>query len=78
MVSNIATQPVGDVTEATVIGLNVLPSILPPSGMPPSFLGMIHGITTAESYTAAVRGEILAAGDNCSRVAFVGAYMGAK
>lgn len=46
--------------------------------MPPSFLGMVHGITVAKSYSEAVRQEILAAGDNCSRVAFIGAYTAAK
>jgi ADP-ribosylglycohydrolase len=47
-------------------------------GMPPSFIGMIHGINVSQSYTDAVRSEILAAGDNCSRVAFIGACLGAK
>lgn len=46
--------------------------------MPPSFLGMMHGIACASTYTDAVRNEILAAGDNCSRASFVGSYMAAK
>jgi ADP-ribosylglycohydrolase len=46
--------------------------------MPPSFLGMVHGVAGGRGYREAVRDEILAAGDNCSRVSFIGACLGAK
>ena len=47
-------------------------------GMPPSFYGMIHGITHSTSFEQAVRNGILAAGDNCSRNNFIGAYTAAR
>jgi hypothetical protein len=46
--------------------------------MPPSFLGMIQGITHSSSFEEAVRQGILAAGDNCSRNNFIGAYTAAR
>ncbi len=52
--------------------------ILISAGFPASFKGMIHGISTATSFTQAVRDGILAAGDNCSRNTFIGACVAAK
>lgn len=46
--------------------------------MPPSFLGMVQGVTHSSSFEEAVRQGILAAGDNCSRNNFIGAYAAAR
>ena len=48
------------------------------TGMPGSFYGMIHGVTHSTSFEQAVRDGILAAGDNCSRNNFIGAYTAAR
>ena len=47
-------------------------------GYPASFLGVIDGICKATNFVDAVRSEIMAGGDNCSRGLFIGAYCGAK
>ena len=46
--------------------------------MPGSFSGMVQGITHSSSFEEAVKQGILAAGDNCSRNNFIGAYTAAK
>ena len=46
--------------------------------MPSSFYGMIQGVTHSDSFEEAVRKGILAAGDNCSRNGFIGAYTAAR
>ena len=39
---------------------------------------MVHGVITAKSYVEAIREEVLAAGDSCSRGAFIGACVAAQ
>ena len=48
------------------------------TGMPGSFLGMIHGVYNSTSYSGAVRLGIEAAGDNCSRNNFIAACVAGK
>ena len=48
------------------------------AGMPGSFYGMVQGVTHSTSFEEAVRQGILAAGDNCSRNNFIGAYAAAR
>ncbi len=48
------------------------------SAYPASFKVGVHGIANATGYAEAVKQEIAAGGDNCSRVVFVGAVCGAK
>ena len=59
-------------------GVDVKPCDYTSIAFPGSFHGMIHGICNATDYVGAVREEIKAGGDNCSRVTFIGAYCGAK
>ena len=45
---------------------------------PDSFYGSVHNANQAASYEEAVKAEILASGDNCSRIIFCGAYTAAR
>lgn len=47
-------------------------------GYPNSYVGSVHGIVSQPDYTSAVKQGILAAGDNCSRLIFTGACVGAR
>jgi len=48
------------------------------AAFPASFYGSVHNACQAGSYEAAVKAELLAGGDNCSRVVFSGAYAAAR
>ncbi len=59
---------------------NVRPPVLfgTHTAFPVSFYGSVHNANQAASYEDAVKAEILASGDNCSRVVFSGAYTAAR
>ena len=46
--------------------------------LPGSFQGALASILGAKSYEDAIRGNIMAGGDSCSRGLLIGAYLGAK
>lgn len=45
---------------------------------PASFIGSLHGVLSSSNFESGVKKGILASGDNCSRLALVGACMAAK